>query len=140
MRNPKHDIISEVSCAAMHLLHESCLSGSDLWPMNGVVVGLHYGDFIDGKIYVTAFFRPEETDIDWRQRLSVDIHSRDLTRVKEQARVIDLIFDSATHSDVGFAIFNQSEAATQFRYHAGGLGSGENHYINLKFTYTTHTP
>ncbi len=90
----KRGIIDQVTCAVMHILYDSHLYGTILWPKNGVVAcgneGFEKGDII----MVRAIVRGNEN------RLLLNMVNKSHKRVREQAKIIEPILDQAIYDNV----------------------------------------
>lgn len=132
----KQDIISQVTSAAMHILHDSYLYGSTLWPKRGFVIGALREDFIHDIIYVIARVRLNQRTLENDQSLSLILHSLNYKRIKKQAQTLDLILDYAVHSNVSFNMYDYPELDLETRYWGGCIGNSQSHYIQLHYSFT----
>lgn len=97
----KKDIISRVTAAALHILHDSQLFGSNLWPKNGVVVPATANHDAKDVIEVRPLIHtlPDGTT---SQILRLNMFNDSYARVKKQQMVIEPILDHSIYDNIHF--------------------------------------
>ncbi len=132
----KQDIISRVTCAAMHVLHDSRLYDSDLWPEHGFKAGYPKETFIHDEVYIAAKICNYPLHKEDDQSVIFNMHSFIPKRIKEQALEIDLIMDNAVYDGILFNIWLHEKLGYSYRYYLTGIGSLDNHGLQLIFKFT----
>lgn len=92
--------ISEAITAAMHILHDSSLFQSKLWPSGGLYAGWPREDNND-TIYIGA-----RIDNDAEPLLIVNLFSKNYDRIYKQMDAIELILSDAIKDDFKFQWLN----------------------------------
>lgn len=99
----KRDLSSRVVTAALHLLHDSHLYGTSLWPKKGFNVG--YGissELKDGLwIFCNAYGHEFIPQIG---RLGINTQNTPYSRVKKQFDAIELILSEAIYDNIHFEL------------------------------------
>lgn len=100
--NPKPYIVQRVVSAALTILHESVLYGSNLWPKKGFKGGICWDKPIDDTVwFVVNAFGHEQTPVTGRLGLSrMDEYSK--PRSYKQYKMIRLILDEAIYDNIHF--------------------------------------
>lgn len=113
----KRGITDLAIVAAMHILHDSHLNGSELWPKKGMFAGWGFEDW--DTVYVGARI------FDDHNLLRVNIWDQDLERIREQIDAFDMVLDQATYDNIFFTAYHHG-------LNTSGLGM-----LDFKFTITT---
>jgi hypothetical protein len=118
----KQNIVHHVCDTAMHILHNSYLYGSDMWPKNGFKAGWGIGCKIKDCIYygVNAYGWDQNPVIG---RLAFNLHNVGVRRLKQQTKHIETILDLSIMNDL---LYEQ-----EFRN-----SNWFDHPLWFKFTYT----
>jgi hypothetical protein len=103
----KQNIVHHVCDTSMHILHNSYLFGSNIWPKNGFKVGWGIGCKIKDCIYIGV------NAYGWEKapvvgRLVFNIWNTGARREKQQAKHIRIIMDQAYQNDLYFEIESKS--------------------------------
>jgi hypothetical protein len=127
----KQDAIGVVYSAVLHILHDSSLYGSSLWPSGGIIAGFPREIFIDDSWYVGVSIRGTES-----QWMYINIHSESATRAKEQALILDMILDESLYDGVHITVWLHEKLGTGYRYHLSGPAQPNKYYMHLPFKFT----
>lgn len=132
----KRDKLSRVISAAMHIIHESHLSGSNLWPEHGFQIGYHGSEFLHDIAYLNAKYWNYPPKEEEDKLLIINMQSLDAKRLKSQGAAIDMIMEEATYDDVLFNILIYKNDALNDRYFLGGYLIPNSHSLQLRFKFT----
>jgi len=129
----KLPIIARVCSAAMHLLHDSHMADTTLWPRKGFLAGFRQEDDKSDSIRFSARMEFDQGKATW-QAIYFNVLNKSGARCYKQAKQIDLILDQAVYDGVHF--LSQQEADNYF-YHNECFFTGlEFTSIYFKFTIT----
>jgi len=100
--NSKSDIVNRVVNATMHILHESVLYGSNLWPKKGFKGGICWDKPLDDTVWfgINAYGHERKPIIG-----RIGFHRMDefmKPRSYKQYKMIRLILDEAIHDEIFF--------------------------------------
>lgn len=135
MKPTKQDIISRAINAVMHILHDSHLYGSDLWPEHGFKTGISrdkISDIID--VYISAGVN--DTTKKYYQSMHFNIMNVQHKRSLDQAKSLDNIFDKAIYDGVYFESSIHPSTPYHYRFSSRGIVRSNLQYIQLPFTFT----
>ena len=93
----RNTVVQEVITTAMHMLHDSYLYGSDLWPVNGFKAGSGIGSHLEDCIHVGANSVNNQSG-----RLYFNIFNTTEERITQQAFHIKQIFDFTLRDGIRF--------------------------------------
>jgi len=88
----KRDQINDAITGAMHILYESHLFGTTLWPKKGVHAGFKIDDY--DTISVTCNIN------DNYRRLTVNFYGNNNPRIDKQMNAVKLIMDDSTYENL----------------------------------------
>ncbi|MCY1522127.1 hypothetical protein D9M68_569720 [compost metagenome] len=113
--------LDHVVCSALHIIHESYLFGSNLWPRKGGYAGYPEENSCD-KLYVSA-----RIDFEINKNLAfVSVYNKTVSRSKKQIDALELILDHAVYENVIF-MYSFSYAAKTYNKPHGIL------YLTFEF-------
>lgn len=121
--NPKADIVQRVVAATMHLIHDSDLQNTPLWPKNGFKVGSFpeknkLGNYKADTICAKVLMQMESSYYWIRFNLWCTTYGRGL---KQQQQLI-LIFDQAVSENLYFFIENLDYYENKMSAHFNDYG------------------
>ena len=107
LSNRKQDIVQRVVTAAMHIIYDSNLYGSDLWPEKEFVAGFGIECVVKDRIYVGVnAYGVDKNPIEGL--LIFNINNTPILRHKKQSNQIRLIMDQAFYDGIYFSDVSQS--------------------------------
>jgi hypothetical protein len=119
----------------MHILHDSQLYRSNLWPINDLKVGYPSEKFVDDQIYLAAkFWKYPNAKIEERSLL-VNMTGADQGRMIMQSLALDTVLESAIYKEIIFGIGDPSYTGKD-RHKVHSYLSGEKYYHQLSYTFT----
>lgn len=100
---------------AMHIIHDSSLSETHLWPSNGFKAGYGIGCEVDDRIYYFSLIYDEVKDPN-RGGLQFNVHNEAYKRATEQIEALKTIFHQAYLNNVYFEAHDMSDSVMHFRH------------------------
>lgn len=95
-KQAKRDLISYITESVLHMLHDSQLFGSNLWPKKGFVSGYKGNEELDTISIIIVI-----SDNNSYKKVRFNILGKE-ARVLKQHRQLVLIFDQAVYNDIYF--------------------------------------
>ncbi|AMR34194.1 hypothetical protein A0256_23440 [Mucilaginibacter sp. PAMC 26640] len=97
----KQNLVHHITDTAMHLLHDSYLTHTNLWPKNGIHAGWGIGCSKKDRIYIGV------NAYGWNQnpiigRLGINIGNTGVRRKAAQVKHLEILLDYAYINDVFF--------------------------------------
>jgi len=129
----KLPMIARVCSAAMHLLHDSHLYDTSLWPKRGFLAGFVNEFDKSDSVRYSARMEFENGKPTW-QAIYFKILNKSGARCYKQSKQIDLILDQAIYDGVHFT--SEQEADNYF-YHTDCYFTGLQYSgVHFRFTFT----
>lgn len=104
----KHNLVNRAISATFHLLEDSFMYGTTLWPENGFKVGWH--SEVENQITIGARVTDEYGCV------VLNFRAPNYARISEQCKAIELILNYAVYDDIYF------EYVRGGKHHIYGLG------------------
>lgn len=96
----KRDQINDAITGAMHILYDSHLKGTTLWPKKGLHAGFKIDDY--DTISVQAFIN------DLGNKLVINFYNNNDARINKQANAIMLIMEDAIYNNLHYTYIDHS--------------------------------
>jgi hypothetical protein len=104
----KRGIVNRVTSAALHVIHDSQLNGTKLWPTDGVLAHstatFDYDDIIGVQVLITY----DDNGVA-NQKLKINLINKNYPRIIKQKEQIELILDQSSEDNVYFEYVDFTE-------------------------------